>query len=140
MPAVKAFALYAGMALLLDFLLQITCFIGLLSLDTSRQENNRLDICCCIQIGKKKEPKEAAAAGAEGPLYKLFQHAYAPFLMSKPIRAVVCVVFFGWLCASIAVAPNIDVGLDQELSMPEDSYMLKYFQVINSFASGFPKI
>ena len=38
MPAVKAFALYAGMALLLDFLLQITCFISLLSLDTARQE------------------------------------------------------------------------------------------------------
>ena len=38
MPAVKAFALYAGMALLLDFFLQMTCFIGLLSLDTSRQE------------------------------------------------------------------------------------------------------
>ena len=38
MPAVRAFALYAGMALLLDFLLQITCFISLLSLDTARQE------------------------------------------------------------------------------------------------------
>ena len=38
MPAVKAFALYAGMSLLLDFLLQITCFIGLLALDTARQE------------------------------------------------------------------------------------------------------
>ena len=38
MPAVRAFALYAGMALLLDFFLQMTCFIGLLSLDTSRQE------------------------------------------------------------------------------------------------------
>jgi hypothetical protein len=40
MPAVKAFALYAGMALLLDFLLQMTCFIGLFSLDTARQEVN----------------------------------------------------------------------------------------------------
>ena len=42
MPAVKAFALYAGMALLLDFLLQISCFIGLLSLDTARQEVSRV--------------------------------------------------------------------------------------------------
>lgn len=37
MPAVKAFALYAGMALLIDFLLQITCFVSLLALDTVRQ-------------------------------------------------------------------------------------------------------
>lgn len=41
MPAVKGFALYAGMALLLDFILQITCFISLLSLDTARQEVER---------------------------------------------------------------------------------------------------
>lgn len=37
MPAVRAFALYAGMALLLDFLFQITCFVSLLTLDMERQ-------------------------------------------------------------------------------------------------------
>lgn len=37
MPAVKAFALYAGMALLVDFVLQVTCFVSLLALDTVRQ-------------------------------------------------------------------------------------------------------
>lgn len=37
MPAVKAFALYAGMALFIDFIFQITCFVSLLSLDTARQ-------------------------------------------------------------------------------------------------------
>lgn len=45
------------------------------------------------------------------------------------MRAVVVVVFFGWLCASIAVSPKIEVGLDQELSVPEDSYVLNYFEV-----------
>ena len=37
MPAVKAFALYAGVALLIDFLLQITCFVSLLTLDMERK-------------------------------------------------------------------------------------------------------
>lgn len=54
---------------------------------------------------------------------------YAPFLLSKAVRAIVTVLFLGWLCSSIAVAPKIEVGLDQELSMPEDSYMLNYFRV-----------
>lgn len=45
MPAVKAFALYAGMALLVDFLLQITCFVSLLALDTIRQA-----VCNLINI------------------------------------------------------------------------------------------
>ena len=42
MPAVRAFALYAGMALFIDFFMQITCFIALIALDMARQENNRL--------------------------------------------------------------------------------------------------
>jgi hypothetical protein len=37
MPAVKTFALYATVALLLDFLFQITCFVSLLALDDRRQ-------------------------------------------------------------------------------------------------------
>lgn len=37
-------------------------------------------------------------------------------------------IFLGFLCASIAVLPNIEVGLDQELSMPSDSYVLKFFE------------
>jgi len=46
MPAVRAFAFYAGMALLIDFLLQITCFVSLMSLDFKRQERSRVDILC----------------------------------------------------------------------------------------------
>lgn len=37
MPAVRAFALYAGMALLIDFVFQVTCFVSLLALDSRRQ-------------------------------------------------------------------------------------------------------
>lgn len=38
MPAVHTFSLFAGMAVLIDFLLQITCFVSLLGLDVKRQE------------------------------------------------------------------------------------------------------
>jgi len=38
MPAVKIFSLYAAMAVLIDFLLQISCFVSLLALDAWRQE------------------------------------------------------------------------------------------------------
>jgi Sterol-sensing domain of SREBP cleavage-activation. len=41
MPAVKTFALYATVALLLDFLFQITCFASLLALDDRRYEVRR---------------------------------------------------------------------------------------------------
>lgn len=38
MPAVHTFSLFAGMAVLIDFLLQITCFVSLFGLDIKRQE------------------------------------------------------------------------------------------------------
>ncbi|KAM7354023.1 Niemann-Pick type C-1a isoform 3-T3 [Cochliomyia hominivorax] len=135
MPAVKAFALYAGMALLFDFLLQITCFVSLLTLDTKRQAENRLDVCCFIR-GKKTD----AAPITEGLLYKFFKSVYVPFLMKKTVRVVVMIVFYGWLCSSIAIAPQIEIGLNQELSMPEDSYVLHYFQSLNKYLSIGPPV
>ena len=38
MPAVRVFSLYAALAVFFDFLLQITVFIGLMTLDAKRQE------------------------------------------------------------------------------------------------------
>ncbi|XP_029162853.1 NPC intracellular cholesterol transporter 1 isoform X4 [Nylanderia fulva] len=130
MPAVKAFALYAGMALLVDFILQITCFVSLLALDTIRHANNRLDVCCFIR-SKRDDGEEVV----DGVLYKIFKVAYVPLLLQKWVRATVMIVFFGWLCSSIAVIPHIEIGLDQELSMPEDSFVLKYFKFLNNYLS-----
>lgn len=48
MPAVRAFALYAGVALLFNFILQFTCFIAFLSWDIDRQENNHYDVLCWL--------------------------------------------------------------------------------------------
>ncbi|EDV98847.1 GH13378 [Drosophila grimshawi] len=126
MPAVKAFALYAGVALLIDFILQITCFVGLFTLDTKRRDENRLDICCFIKCKKSD-----VVHNSEGLLYKFFKSVYVPFLMKKVVRAIVMIIFFGLLCASIASVPKIDIGLDQELAMPEDSFVLHYFKSLN---------
>lgn len=64
-----------------------------------------------------------------GALYKLFEACYVPMLLNKWVRPAVMVVFFGWLCSSLAVIPHIDVGLDQEQSVPADSPVQKYFSV-----------
>jgi Niemann-Pick C1 protein len=44
MPAVRTFSLFAGLAVFIDFLLQISCFVSLLGLDAKRQEVRRMDI------------------------------------------------------------------------------------------------
>jgi Niemann-Pick C1 protein len=82
--------------------------------------------------GSKKDSSEEVV---DGILYKIFKVAYVPLLMRKWVRAGVIIIFFGWLCTSISVVPHIEIGLDQELSMPEDSFVLKYFQFLNSYLS-----
>uniref|UniRef100_A0A1B6E9U7 SSD domain-containing protein n=1 Tax=Clastoptera arizonana TaxID=38151 RepID=A0A1B6E9U7_9HEMI len=129
MPAVKAFALYAAMALFFDFIFQVTCFISLLTLDTSRQGANRLDVVCCVHTSKKDEQLH------EGLLHGAIKSIYVPKIMNKWSRPIVVIVFFGWFCLSISVLPHIEVGLDQELSMAGDSHVLKYFKFLNEFLS-----
>ena len=112
--------------------MQITCFVALIALDVARQESNRFDVLCCIR-GSKKDQNDQ-----EGMLYKLFKYLYAPFLMKKWVRASVVIIFFGWLCSSLAVMPKIEIGLDQEISMPDDSFVLKYFKFLKDYLSVGP--
>uniref|UniRef100_A0A2S2R9A3 Niemann-Pick C1 protein n=1 Tax=Sipha flava TaxID=143950 RepID=A0A2S2R9A3_9HEMI len=120
MPVVKAFALYAAMALVFNFFFQISCFVGLLAMDAKRDTD----------MQEMKEPSF---------MYTLFQESYVPMLMNKFVRPLVILVFTAWLCASIAVIPKIDIGLDVELTMTDDSYVLKYFKFMKRhFSTGPP--
>lgn len=62
-------------------------------------------------------------------VYTIFDKFYVPTLMSKFIRPLVVLIFTAWLCISIVFVPKIDIGLDVELTMTDDSYVLKYFKV-----------
>lgn len=127
MPAVRAFAMYAGMSLLINFILQMTLFVSVFSLDVTREEDNRFDVCCCIRRSKVEKESDTRF------LHKVFETTYAPFLMRPWVRAVVIVLFIFWLCASVAMVPHIEIGLEEELSMPDDSYVLKYFEYLEKF-------
>lgn len=128
MPAVKVFSLYAAVAVLIDFLLQITCFVALMSLDAKRQQTNRMDLLCCVKQKGSEAPQEQ-----ESLLYQIMKKCYAPALLSDVVRPAVIALFTGLLFASIAVIPSVDVGLNQDLSLPEDSYVLKWFHDMREY-------
>uniref|UniRef100_A0A8B9JAI1 NPC1 like intracellular cholesterol transporter 1 n=1 Tax=Astyanax mexicanus TaxID=7994 RepID=A0A8B9JAI1_ASTMX len=127
MPAVKTFALYAALSVLIDFLLQMTAFVALLSLDARRQDANRYDVACCVRV-KNPPPSKPN----QGFLFPLMKKYYAPALLCGFSR-IVMVVFLFMFCASIFLMCHVKVGLDQELSMPTDSYMLRYFEYLNKY-------
>ncbi|CAM9765761.1 unnamed protein product, partial [Scytosiphon promiscuus] len=49
LPAVEYFCLYAGTAILFDFLMQITAFVACLTMDANRQKAGRMDWLCCFK-------------------------------------------------------------------------------------------
>ncbi|XP_062854261.1 NPC1-like intracellular cholesterol transporter 1 [Trichomycterus rosablanca] len=128
MPAVKSFALYAALAILMDFVLQMTAFVALLSLDARRQDANRCEIICCATVQKSRPTKPN-----EGFLLPVMRKYYAPVLLHPVSRIIVIVLFLCMFCASIFLMFHVKVGLDQELAMPTDSYMLKYFEYLNKY-------
>ncbi|KAM3610337.1 uncharacterized protein V6R79_002489 [Siganus canaliculatus] len=128
MPAVKTFALYAALAVLMDFILQMTAFVALLSLDVWRQDNSRCELVCCVKVEKPRRNKPN-----KGFLLPIMKKYYAPFLLNTYTRIIVMLVFIFMLCGSLFLMLNVTVGLDQELAMPQDSYMLTYFEYLYKY-------
>ena len=84
MPAVRVFSQYAAVAVLVDFLLQITCFVALMALDAKRQQSNRFDIFCCV----KEKKSNLDDQGDEGLLFKVM-NVYGNVLISEYVRPFV---------------------------------------------------
>ncbi|CAH1141196.1 unnamed protein product [Phyllotreta striolata] len=134
MPAVHTFAMYATLAILLDFILQITAFVALLSLDDQRCESNRLDVLCCI---KAKVPENIDNSDF---MYKVWANYAVPALMKLPVRCFIILLFITTLVLSLVVSPKIEVGLDQEISMPEGSHVIKYFKFMKDLLGIGPPV
>ncbi|CDS43324.1 Niemann Pick C1 protein [Echinococcus multilocularis] len=158
MPAVRVFALYAGVAIVINFVLQIFAFTALLTLDARRLEANRLDLCCCVAMvmpsesltGEEDSMPETENLGKRSKnkrkrdrpwLYRFVAHVLAPFILSKWVRALLFILFLGWICFCIAIIPGgIHIGLDQKLSMSLDSYVLEYFEAISGLLAVGPPV
>nr|XP_033789766.1 NPC intracellular cholesterol transporter 1 [Geotrypetes seraphini] len=137
MPAVRTFSLFAGMAVFIDFLLQMTCFVSLLGWDARRQERNKLDILCCIRI---QDSGSGVSQSSKSCLFLFFKKFYAPLLLKDWVRPIVVSVFVGILSFNIAVINKVEIGLDQSLSMPQDSYVLDYFKSLGKYLHTGPPV
>ena len=169
MPAVRLFSLYAGMSVLIDFFLQMTIFISFITMDHARTISNRFDLLCCLQISNQNNSRryrwnwfrresltenpnplqtslttevqlsEENFQETDGILFRVFKRYYAPFIINDYVRPFVIFIFFSWLAASIALIPYVKIGLEQNITMSKDSYMIDYFSALKEyFAVGPP--
>ncbi|KAM5302751.1 NPC1-like intracellular cholesterol transporter 1 isoform 2-T2 [Glossophaga mutica] len=121
MPAVRTFSLTSGLAVILDFLLQMLAFVALVALDARRQEASRLDGCCCLRAQTPLPPNLS-----EGLLLRFFRKVYAPFLLHRVTRVVVLLLALALFGACLYFMCHVSVGLDQELALPKCTTAVRF--------------
>ena len=144
MPAVKNFAVYAAGAVLINALLQVTMFVSVLALNQRRVEDSRADCFPFVKV-KRADVGSAHSAGAygyddEGPLQKFIRKVYAPFLLDRRIKITVVVLFLGLFTAGLGLIPEVALGLDQRIAFPRGSYLIDYFNDLDSYFNSGPPV
>ncbi|KAL1596896.1 niemann-Pick type C-related protein 1 [Nothophoma quercina] len=141
MPAVRNFAAYAAGAVFINAILQVTMFIAVLSLNQQRVETNRADCFPFLRVSKADPGyHNGAGAGEEGALQRFIRKTYAPAILGKKTKVVILAIFFGIFTAGVALFPAVELGLDQRIAMPSDSYLIPYFNDLYDYLDVGPPV
>ncbi|RMX64265.1 hypothetical protein KXD40_005095 [Peronospora effusa] len=164
MPVVLWFAAMACCAVAINFCLQLTLFLSVLTLDKRRELSGKYDII--FRRAKSQAPvarpqsqqiAEPLVLQSNTPapedsrrsvtpenrtLTDVLDHcvdAYASILTCKLVKLIVLLAFLGWTLWSIYSMESLDQGLPQKEAMPSDSYMIEYFNALDVYlATGAP--
>ena len=130
-PALSQFCLVAALAVITDFILQITAFTAALTLDGKRIQQNRYDICPCFKrdrvVGHRKEWVKRA-----------FKSCYIPCI-SHTISKIAVGVFAVFLFTfGVLGCTNIGLGMNQLVDLIDGSDTFKYFENLNTYGDAGP--
>ena len=149
MPAVRNFAVYAAGAVFINAILQVTMFVSVLTLNQIRVEDSRADCFPCVQVKSARIHLNGNGGGngaryyeapSESLLQQFIRKTYAPRLLGKKTKAVIVAVFLGVFAASVALLPEVELGLDQRVAIPDDSYLIPYFNDLYDYFDAGPPV
>uniref|UniRef100_A0A162AB83 SSD domain-containing protein n=1 Tax=Daucus carota subsp. sativus TaxID=79200 RepID=A0A162AB83_DAUCS len=134
MPACRVFSMFAALAVLLDFLLQVTAFVALIVFDFLRAEDNRVDCFPCVKTsGSYADSDKGSDQRKPGLLARYMKEVHAPILGIWGVKLVVISLFAALVLASIALSTRIEPGLEQQIVLPRDSYLQHYFDDLSEY-------
>ncbi|KAK7470894.1 niemann-Pick type C-related protein 1 [Stygiomarasmius scandens] len=141
MPAVRNFALYAAGSVFLNAVLQVTVFVSAMLIDLKRVEANRVDCFPCIRLPTRIALMDAPPSGSGvGRIARFIRRHYAPLLLKPAVKAVVLLIFSGIFVASVIMMQYIELGLDQRLALPSESYLVDYFNKMDEYLNVGPPV
>ncbi|KAF8164995.1 patched family-domain-containing protein [Crassisporium funariophilum] len=141
MPAVRNFALYAAGSVFLNAVLQVTVFVSALSLDLRRYESSRIDCFPCVRLPSRIALSDAPTTNTGlGRIARFIRKYYAPFLLKPIVKGLVLVIFAGVFVASVISMQHIQLGFDQRLALPSESYLVSYFDSLDAYLDVGPPV
>lgn len=135
MPAVKNFAYYSAGAIAFNIVFQMTGFVSILTLDQKRLESNRIDILAWIKVNDAQDD-----AAIKFDFTQLIRDYFAPFILTPSVKPKILSVFLLWLGVSLSLLPQIELGLDQRIALPADSYLIDYFNSLYKYFDAGPPV
>ncbi|XP_048128326.1 NPC intracellular cholesterol transporter 1 isoform X2 [Rhodamnia argentea] len=133
MPACRVFSMFAALAILLDFLLQVTAFVALIVFDFTRAENNRVDCLPCIKKNSSRASDEVSHQRNPGLLVRYMKDIHTRILEHWAVKIFIVAVFVAFSLASMALCTRIEAGLEQQIVLPQDSYLQGYFNNVSEY-------
>ncbi|KAK3303595.1 sterol-sensing domain of SREBP cleavage-activation-domain-containing protein [Chaetomium strumarium] len=149
MPAVRNFAVYAAGAVFINAILQVTMFVSVLTLNQIRVEDSRADCFPCVQVKSARIHLSGNSTGngtrfyeepSESMLQQFIRKTYAPRLLGKKTKAAIIAIFLGVFAAAVALLPEVELGLDQRVAIPDDSYLIPYFNDLYDYFDAGPPV
>ncbi|XP_078391128.1 patched domain-containing protein 3-like [Cetorhinus maximus] len=150
-PSVQSFCVYTGTTVLFCFIYNITFFGAVLALNGRREASNKhwltfrkveedhkpgeskLYGLCCVGGTYNQE----SGAESEHKIYFFFKKYYGPFLTNRWTKAIVALLYVGYLTGSIYGCLHIKEGIDLRNLAFDDSYVIKFYDDESDFFSEY---
>lgn len=120
-PALQSFCLAAAFAVLIDYFLIMTIFLGLVTLDEMRVRDRRYDIIPIKSSDVDSKPKRRKF------FHKFLSGPYYNFLMKTPVKITILVVYIVLIILSFVATMQFPLGLDQNTTVSQGSSLYRYF-------------
>ncbi len=130
-PALQSFCFVAAIAVLFDFIFQVTAFVAILTLDNKRIKDLRYDVILCMRAPEFKAPRKEL-------IKRLFENYVTPLIVKRPVHIVVACIAVLLVGLGIAGTVSLTLGIDQRASVTTNSDIHKYFSAQENLVDAGP--
>ncbi|KAI2650880.1 Patched domain-containing protein 3 [Labeo rohita] len=144
--SVQSFCMYTSTALLFCYVFNITFFGACLALNGRREKGNRHWLTCMKVPEATGDDNVCCVGGAydkdthkefDMPMESFFKNYYGPFLTRVWVKALVCLIYAGYLAVSIYGCFQMQEGLNLKHLAADGSYVGDYYDNEDEFFSDF---